>query len=569
MKDVASGQSRSCTSRPDVNMNPKPHTTSDTTRRVRSANRHERAEQDTIRNCQTEFRQRLRLAAPDVYLVPPDLGDQLYEWWREEREGSTSPSQGATATSLPSGHCRAPEEVEVRKDSEGAPISPTRTKRTRHLSPVPQKDAKRVRISPSVSSAVSEVESIFSSEEQRLDSTSEIANSDYQSAERSPQRTTFTNKPYHPSLSPETLTKPGFPFLPVSAIDDVHLDALSEASRTRPTTFPTAWEKAHPADKMLFSMGREGQDWRAIADSWKEMTGHSDQARHLKWRYEVIEKTMGLQNHGGIEDLYASGTASEPDLGMDLANGWGKKASELLQAAMSGQDQSGAGEVVEMAFETSGGQGVKERSSGVALRLGRKPRPHNIRYRKRPLHSDHVPDRARKDWEAPPVSALQEDGEQSVGEMVERGSDETSWVCLSLPSQKDMLRHVQRAVIARENRHPNIDVTAPPATAFAKPLDTQSPSMFTPPSAIVPASSRLPKLIHDQTGKPTFISHEGKVIELQDPKAERRRNLSEAMRGTWAKRQGEGRNGRYGGVPRLSTITKAEKGSSSSRKPSS
>ena len=348
-------------------------TGSDATRPTPSRTSSESGDEETIRECQAHFRQRLKLESPDVYLVPPDFGSELLGWWREKRN-----RQPSTAGSRDAGGSSTELDNRLKRESEDpTPIVRATEHSSRGLKrPFPppilkQEKSKRSKASPEVSSAASEVESVFSMREQRHGSTSsEIAHSEVQSGGTSPQHVTFKRKSdfVNPIPSNPNLARL---LAPDCSNDDSEFLELADATKTRPVEMPTAWEKAHPADKMLFRMGREDQDWKVIARRWTEITGHNDKPRHLKWRYEVIQNTMGLQDLQGIEDFSGAGSTLSADLGVHATLDLNSPLSKLLA---SGRDRFEKESGVEMSFETAAATRnpeVSESTASVAGHIGK------------------------------------------------------------------------------------------------------------------------------------------------------------------------------------------------------
>ena len=245
-----------------------------------------------VARCQSDFHSRLSLNGPDMFLIPPDIGSQLYDWYEQNCRSIEGDDEDLDITPLPFElQVYNKEEVRLNRGA-GKETRPSRKKRLQSpYSLVLQTPKRRKRTTSPISSDLSNIESVFSPLEQRGESATSDDSGDHPSIKITPESIPLQQEEPSPEALPATRAIPLFPSQPSNDIFD---ESPVIQRRTRPASFPLSWEDAHEADKMIVRSRQDNQSWSTVAHRWKDITGHIDHVGHLAWRYENLKKRLGL-----------------------------------------------------------------------------------------------------------------------------------------------------------------------------------------------------------------------------------------------------------------------------------
>ena len=250
--------------------------------------------------------------------IAPNWGSELFTWLREhdktsDIEDSDDSDDGSRSGShLAGGFHGADLEVDASRALE--PLESSTRRLSLESSGMPDAAAHQLRHASGSSSNVSSSDPVFTPTTARCQSDSSVAadGSDDVGVPSGPnggyaQTRDLRNQKEAFATAGTELADPS----PVEVLRKPHHGSLSyDLSGSLPYGYPTSWDQAHPADKMIVCMRAEDHSWREIEQRWRDMTGKNDNRGYLESRYRRLKKKTGLLTDEDLERvLIAEATA--------------------------------------------------------------------------------------------------------------------------------------------------------------------------------------------------------------------------------------------------------------------
>ncbi|KAG8533702.1 uncharacterized protein KY384_001443 [Bacidia gigantensis] len=536
-----------------------------------------------VSRCRTELGLESGVQHANIYIVPEDLGSRLYTWYLQKSRNIENSHEWAGETqdleleSLPF----SKEIEEPSQPAQKPRRRPTINGRGSQSDPSSATSNDHFEGSQDSLSSRSIVDPVFSpAARNRQASSSSIPEGDdadqsVQIAEQDPPKT--SRQEWRPSriFSSKLLQM---------AERDVHY--RETIALDRPNSFPTSWEAAHVADRMIMELRQEGVPWSSIADRWKGMTNCEDSVGYLEWRFRQLKNKLGSLSDmepNRVQKTRPSSTFSDRSSRIEQTVGEGSVPQHRVQPSEIETANSLDGvceESIEMIFEPRDPQTESRKSECQNVTITKSANSKSLWVRlKLSSTSKSIPTYKRPEPQKIPATSAMNIRTSSDPELKNTKHENASeFLTTPLSSTPTSL---SSCISGNGPNHENVAlISGVTSQEYDKHSDLATKELERRRKLSLAMSAtwerrktngdgerhielmkegKAKKRAQDNSLPPVKKTPSFRDVQLSPKSEDAKRRQSETMKATWAKRIAEGRNGRFGGLPRVSTIKQAEK----------